>query len=127
MKIPDKYRDLFLSKNVAHLATINPDGSPQVTPVWIDLEDDTIRINTAKGRKKARNLSVGSKVAISIPDREDPYRYVAIQGEVIDITTDGALEHIIQLSHRYFGIDFKRVDGEIRIIISIKANHIYPE
>ena len=127
MEIPEKYKYLFTGKHFAHLATINSDGSPQVTPVWVDLNDNQgwVVINTAKGRKKDTNLLLGSKVAMSIQDIDDPYKYIAIQGTVIDKTENGALDHIIKLANRYFDRDFSRAEGEIRVIISIIPRFIY--
>ena len=79
--IPDKYLDLLQQKKAfANLATLMPDGSPQVTPVWFDYTDGVIRVNTAKGRVKARNLKVGSPVALAIMDPDEPYRYLQIRG-----------------------------------------------
>lgn len=127
MNIPDDYTYLFTGKHFAHIATINPDGSPQVTPVWIDLDEKSgwIIFNTAKGRKKAKNLSLGSKVALSIQDSDDPYKYIAVQGTIVEKTEGGALDHIIKLSHRYFGRDFKRAEGEVRLKISIKPRYVH--
>ncbi len=127
MEIPEKYIDLFTGRHIAHLATINPDGSPQVTPVWIDIEGNMIIVNTARGRRKEKNLFLGAKVALSIVDINDPYRYVSVQGTVIGVTEDGALEHIIKLSHRYFGRDFKRAENEIRVMITIEIRHFFPK
>jgi len=75
--IPVKYLDLLQQKKAfANLATLMPDGSPQVTPVWFDYTGGVIRVNTAKGRVKARNLKIGSPVALSIMDPDEPYRYL---------------------------------------------------
>ena len=82
--IPDNYLDLVSAnkKSFAHLATIMKDGSPQVTPVWLDYTDGMIRVNTARGRVKDRNLKVGAKVALSISDPDNPYRYLQVRGKV---------------------------------------------
>lgn len=127
MNIPEDYKYLFTGKHFAHIATINPDGSPQVTPVWIDLDEknELIIFNTAKGRKKDKNLSMGSKVALSIQDSDDPYIYIAIQGTVVDKTEEGALDHIKMLANRYFGRDFKRDAEEIRLKISIEPRYVF--
>jgi len=93
--IPDKYLDLLQRKKAfASLATLMPDGSPQVTPVWIDYADGVIRFNTAKGRVKARNLKVGSPVALAIMDPDEPYRYLQVRGRVRRVTEEGADAHI---------------------------------
>lgn len=104
--IPAKYMDLLTEKApLAHLATIQPDGSPQVTPVWFDYMGGVVRVNTAKGRIKARNLSVGSRVAMSIVDPDNSYRYIQIRGSVSKETTEGANAHIDSLAKRYLGKD----------------------
>lgn len=130
MNIPYNYEDLLFGKNFAHVATINPDGSPQVTPMWVDYnkEKNEILVNTATGRKKARNMKIGSKVAISVLDSSNPYRYIAIQGEVSEITTDGALEHINSLAFKYMGREkYPLPEGEIRILVRIKPKFVHPQ
>jgi PPOX class probable F420-dependent enzyme len=105
--IPEKYSDLLApsKKSFAHLATLMKDGSPQVTPVWLDYTDGMIRVNTARGRVKDRNLKVGSRVALSIQDPENPYRYVQIRGKVAKETEQGADSHIDSLAKKYMGVD----------------------
>ena len=105
--IPEKYSDLLApdKKAFAHLATLMKDGSPQVTPVWLDYTDGMIRVNTARGRVKDRNLTVGSRVALSIQDPENPYRYVQIRGKVAKETEQGADVHIDSLAKKYMGVD----------------------
>jgi PPOX class probable F420-dependent enzyme len=128
MEIPEKYEDLLTGKNFAHVATINPDGSPQVTPMWVDYdkERNEILVNTAKGRKKTRNMKLGSKVALSIPDSTNSYRYLSIQGEVSEATTERALEHIDSLAKRYFGKDkYPLPEDEIRVLIKIKPIYVH--
>jgi PPOX class probable F420-dependent enzyme len=121
--VPDNYLDLVTQKKAfAALATIMPDGSPQVTPVWIDYEGGMIRMNTAKGRVKARNLQAGARVALSILDPDNPYRYVQIRGRVASARGDGADAHIDTLAKKYLGKDtypFRR-PGETRIMYEIE-------
>ena len=124
--IAEKNLDLFYGKQVAHVATLNPDGTIQISPVWIDYDKsrDLILFNTARGRKKDRNLKVGSPVAISINDPANIYRYVAVQGEVVEITEDGALDHINQLSKRYRNQDkYDLPEGQIRMKVYVKPVH----
>jgi PPOX class probable F420-dependent enzyme len=105
-EIPAGYLDLLTQKkSLANLATIQPDGSPQVTPVWFDYVDGKVRVNTAKGRVKARNLSEGAKVAMAIVDPDNDYRYMQIRGTVSKATTDGAMQHIDGLAKKYIGQD----------------------
>jgi len=104
--IPAGYLDLLTEKKaIANIATLQPDGSPQVTPVWFDFTDGVIRVNTAKGRVKASNMSVGSKVALAIMDPDNAYRYIQIRGTVTKESTDGAVAHIDSLAKKYMGKD----------------------
>ena len=128
MKIPDKFLDLLTGKNFANVATINPDGSPQVTPMWLDYDEDTneILVNTAKGRKKERNMTLNKKIALSIMDSTNSYRYVGIQGEITNITTEGAEAHIHKLSKKYMGRDkYPLVEGEVRLLIRISPKYVH--
>ncbi len=101
--IPLEVRHLFSDgiRAFAFLATIMPDGSPQVTPVWFDMQDDLIRINTRKGRVKERNMRARPKVALAIMDPENPLRYVQIRGEVVEMVEEGAVEHLDRLIEKY--------------------------
>jgi len=94
IKLPEQARRLIEERNFAFVATIMPDGSPQVSPVWIDLEGDHILVNTARGRVKDRNTDRDPRVSIAIPDWQNPYVYVEIRGRVVEKTRDGAVEHI---------------------------------
>src|ERR1019366_9679583 len=99
--IPAAFQDLLTEKKaLAHLATIMPDGSPQVTPVWFDYTNGRIRVNTAKGRVKARNMADGSRVALSIVDPDNAYRYLQIRGKVAHLTDAGAIAHIDSLAKK---------------------------
>ena len=125
MSIAPSHLDLVDSKiTFAHVATVNAGGEPQVTPVWFDHANGVIRINTAQGRVKARNLSEGAPVALSILDPDNPYRYIQIRGHVTRVTTDGADAHIDALSRKYIGKDYPwRQPGETRITIEIAPEH----
>src|ERR1700687_720825 len=104
--IPDKYLDLLERKKAfANLATLMPDGSPQVTPVWFDYKDGIVRVNSAKGRVKSRNMTQGAAVALSIVDPDNPYRYIQIRGRVTHVTEEGAAAHIDELTKKYLGQD----------------------
>jgi len=106
-EIPIEYLDLLLEKRAfAHLATVMPDGSPQNTPVWFDYVDGKIRVNSALGRTKVRNMPLGAKVALSIMDPDDPDRYVQLRGTVTRVRQDDvAAAHIDQLAFKYMGLD----------------------
>ncbi len=99
------YADLFEKRAFAHVATIMPNGSPQVTPVWFDYDGQYIRINSAKGRQKDRNLRRDGRVALSIQDPDNPYRFVQIRGKVVEITEEGAADHIDLLAKKYTGAE----------------------
>ena len=128
MIIPEDYEYLLLNPNFAHLATINPDGSPQVTPIWIDYDKDRneVIVNTALGRKKSRNMRIGSCVALSIQDQGKPYRYLGIQGEVVELTEEGAREHIDKLTMKYLGkSEYPFYSGETRILVKINPKYVH--
>ena len=124
--IPDTYRDLFTKKAFAHLATVGADGRPQVTPVWCDLDGAHVRINTARGRVKDRNLGRNPNVAFSIQDPDNPYRYVKVRGRVIEMTEPGADAHIDGLAKKYLGKDKYpgRKPGEVRVIVKIQPDGV---
>jgi PPOX class probable F420-dependent enzyme len=125
--IPDGFKDLFSKVAFAHLATLMPDGSPQVTPVWCDFDGAFIRVNSAKGRVKDKNMRRSKKVALSLQDPENPYRYLAIQGQVVEITEDGADAHIDALAKKYLGKDRypNRAPGEVRVIYRIRPDKVH--
>jgi PPOX class probable F420-dependent enzyme len=101
--IPESHRDLFDKQAFAHLATLMPNGTPQVTPVWVMMDGDLIVVNSAKGRQKDRNIRARRRVALSIHDPENPYRYIAVRGPVVEITEEGARDVINRLSEKYTG------------------------
>jgi PPOX class probable F420-dependent enzyme len=120
------YRDLFEKKAFAHLATIGPDGTPQVTPVWCDFDGTHVRFNTARGRVKDRNLKANPRVALSIMDPDNPYRYVQVQGRVAEMTEQGADQHIDALAKKYIGQDRYpfRQPGEVRVTVKVAADRV---
>ncbi len=123
-RLPASVWPLLDGLNFAHVATLLPDGSPQVTPVWVDREGDlAVRINTAKGRVKHRNLVRDPRVAISVHDQDDPYSYVQVRGRA-ELVEEGAVAHIHALSHAYFGRDFPLAPGEERIIVRVEPERL---
>jgi len=124
--IPENYRDLFSKKAFAQLATLMSDGSPQVTPVWCDYDGSHIRINTAKGRVKDKNMRRNRKVALAILDPDNPYRHLAVRGEVAEITEQGADAHIDLLAKKYLGKDKYpfRQPGEVRVLYKIRPEKV---
>jgi PPOX class probable F420-dependent enzyme len=130
----NKYHDLLFDKlSFANVAIVRSNGRPHVSPVWFDLSEEDfqkniININTAKGRVKARNMEVGSQVAITILDPDNPYRYLGIDGEIIEtIEGEAAERHIDALAKKYLDKDVypNRKEGEERIKIRIKINNIH--
>ena len=101
--IPEDFLDLFEKRAVATLATLMPDGSPQLTPLWVMYEAPYVIINSAAGRVKDRNMRRDPRVALEVHDPENPYRYVSIQGRVVEITEEGARDVINALSEKYTG------------------------
>ena len=100
----EEAKKLIEGKNFANLATLMPDGSPQVTPVWVDREGEVILVNTAEGRVKTKNVARDPRVAISIFDQNNPYRKVVIRGKVIEVTKEGAEDHIDKMAMKYRGL-----------------------
>jgi len=123
--IPNKYRDLFDKKAFANLATLMPDGQPQVTPVWCDFDGQHVLINTARGRQKDRNLQRDPRVALSILDPDNPYRYLEIRGRVAERTEQEADQHIDRMAKKYMGVDKYpyRQPGEVRVLYKIQPEH----
>jgi PPOX class probable F420-dependent enzyme len=123
--IPDKYRDLFSKRAFANLATLMPDGRPQVTPIWCDLDGDHVVFNSARGRQKDRNVRRDPRVSLAIVDPDNPYRYLEIRGRVVEITEEGADAQIDKLAKKYLGVDKYPYGqpGEVRVIYKIKPEH----
>jgi PPOX class probable F420-dependent enzyme len=121
-----KARELIARPVLASLTTLGKDGSPQVTPLWIDRDGDDLLFNTAKGRVKERHMENDPRVAVSVVDPDDQYNVVAVRGTVIDITTDGADEHIDALAKKYLGVDSypMRREGEVRVKVRVRTDRI---
>jgi len=120
--IPEKYLDLFQKKAFAQLATLMPDGTPQVSPVWVDYDGKHILINSAKGRVKDINMRRDPRVGLDLQDPENPYRHLSLRGRVVDITEQGADAHIDKMAKKYLGQDKYpyRSSGEVRVIYKIE-------
>jgi PPOX class probable F420-dependent enzyme len=121
-------RELFESKNFAFLSSLMKDGSPHVTPTWVDIENGNILVNTAVGRIKHRNISRDPRVALSIIDQNNQYEMVTVRGKVTEqITGETAEKHIDKLSKKYIGVDKypRRSKGEQRVILKIKPEKIF--
>ena len=128
IKVPETMQDLLTDdkKAFVYLATLMPDGTPQVTPIWFNTDGDYILINSAAGRIKDKNMRARSSIALCIADSADPYRYLQIRGKVVDITTDGADDHIDALAFKYKGVSKYpyRKAGEQRVTYKILPTKI---
>ena len=119
--IPQSHLDLFKKKAFAHLATLMPDGKPQVTPVWVDYDGKYVIINTAQGRLKDKNMQRDARVALSITDPDNPYRYLEVRGSIAERTLRGADAHIDAMAKKYLDQDKYpfRAPGEVRVIYKV--------
>jgi PPOX class probable F420-dependent enzyme len=124
--IPEALQDLLQKKAFAHLATVMADGSPQVTPVWVDFDGTYVRVNSAKGRVKDKNMRRTPRVALAIQDPDNPYRYLTIRGRAEEVTEAGADAHIDALSKKYLGKDTypHRREGEVWVIYKIRPERV---
>jgi PPOX class probable F420-dependent enzyme len=124
--IPENYLDLLEKPAFGNLGTLMKDGSPQVTPVWVDYDGKHVRINSAKGRVKDKNMRRDPHVSIAIQDPANPYRYLEIRGKVVEITENGADDHINKLSQKYLGKPVYpfRQPGEVRVTYKIAAEKV---
>ena len=123
--IPQQYRDLFDKPITVGLATVLPSGQPQVTPVWCDLDGELVRVNTAEGRQKHKDMVANPLVTVLAVDPSNPFRYLEVRGTVERITEEGAVEHINKLSHEYTGHDYPPIpENETRVICYITPQRV---
>lgn len=124
--IPNDYRDLFAKRSFASLGTLRPDGSPQVTPVWVDVEGDSVLVNTAKGRHQDENIRKDSRVGIVITDPDDPYRYMEIRGRAVEVTGRDLIAHLNAMAKKYLGRDTypNTPPDQVRVLYRIEAERI---
>ena len=126
--LPEETKTLVDEPNLGFLATVNEDGSPQLSPVWIDREDGTLLVNTAVGRVKDRNMRRDRRVAVSVADRDDPYRKTDIRGSVFDVVEgEEAERHIDKLARKYLGEETYpwRGEGERRSLFRIRPERVH--
>jgi len=128
-KIDENSAKLIREKNFAFLATVDANGRPQVTPIWVDTDGDHVLLNTALGRVKQKNTNRDPRVAVAVLDMSNPYRYAAIRGRVVEqIPGQMAEDHIDKLAKKYLDKDkypFRQA-GEKRIILKIVPEHVTP-
>jgi PPOX class probable F420-dependent enzyme len=126
-KLPELAHKLITEgRNFAAVATLMPDGSPQVSIVWIDSDGEHVIFNTAEGRAKAKNLRRDPRVAVTVINSENPYEQVMIRGRVVEMTHNGADAHIDRLAKKYLGVDKYpyRGPGEQRVIVKIAPHYV---
>lgn len=125
-KIPENALDLFQKPALANFATIMPDGTPQVTPVWVDFDGTYVLINTADGRRKVLNVQQNPKVGLDIVDPENAWHWLSVRGHVVELTHENADAHIDKMSQKYTGQEkygFAQ-PGEVRVIIKIQPDRV---
>ena len=129
IQIPERLKDLLTdeAKAFAHLALTRKDGTPHVSPVWFAWDGENVIINTARNRVKDRILHRHPRVAMSIPDPTNPYRYLLMTGTVVDETEEGGYEMICALNQKYHGNpNYPKREGEVRVTYKVRAEHVTP-
>lgn len=123
--IPEKYIDLLESNALAHIATLGPDGEPQTTPVWFGWDGKHVRFSQTKGRQKYRNLQRDPRIALSIVDPANPYRYLEVRGKVVEIEEDPELDFINSMAQKYLGQPKYpwHQPTEQRVVIVVEPEH----
>lgn len=124
--IDDRSRELLDAKNFAHVATLASDGWPHQAVVWVEADGDEILLNSAEGRAWPNNLRRDPRITVVVANLENPYEYVTIKGKAVEITPDGADEHIDALAKKYLDADTYpfRQDGEVRLKIRIEPDKV---
>ena len=122
-KLTDTQADFLREGHIAAVATIRPDGTPQLTPTWVDSDGEHVLINTAEGRKKPEYMRQNPHTAVLVVDRNDPYRWLSVSGTA-ELTHEGAVEHIDVLAHRYTGGDYDLPSGQERVLVRVKPERV---
>ena len=126
MSLPDGLIALLRQPSPCFLATVMPDGSPQLTQTWVDTDGAHVIINTVQGSQKVRNIERDPRVAVVVSPRDNPSRYFQVRGRVLEITTEGAVDHIEALAQRYTGGPYPWYGGrdQVRVILVIEPDRI---
>jgi PPOX class probable F420-dependent enzyme len=126
VNLPEGLITLLRQPSTCFLATVMPDGSPQMTQTWVDTDGEHVVINTVQGFQKIKNIERDPRVAVSVSDPASPSRYYAIRGRVVNATTEGGAEHIEALAQRYLGAPYPWYGGrdQVRVILTISADKI---
>ena len=124
--LSEAQQKFLFDKNFAHFVTLMKDGTPQVTPVWIDYDGKHVLVNSEQKRVKTRNVERDPRVALSIADMQNPYSFIEIRGRVVDITTEGAADHIDKMAKKYMGQDKYPLNkpGDVRVIFKIEPEQV---
>ena len=127
MDLPEDLIALLRQPSPCFLATLMPDGSPQMTLTWVDTDGSHVIINTVQGSQKVQNIERDPRVAVAVSDPSNPSRYYAIRGRVVNVTTEGGAEHIEALAQRYLGGPYPWYGGrdQVRVMVSITADKIH--
>ena len=127
MQLTEKTKKLIDGRNFASIATVMPDGSPQVTPVWIDRDGDTIIINSTRSRQRTMNLKRDSRAAVCIYDQSNPYSNISLRGRAVSISEEGGEDHIDKMNMKYNGKPKYawHNPADPRVLIRIEANRIH--
>jgi PPOX class probable F420-dependent enzyme len=125
-RIEGRAEELLRGRNFAHVGTLRADGSMQVSPTWVDVQDGQVALNTAEGRAWPRNLERDPRITLEVQNFENPYEYLEIRGHVAERTHDGADEHIDLLAKKYLDVDNypMRQPGEQRVIIRVEPDYV---
>jgi PPOX class probable F420-dependent enzyme len=126
MALPEGLLDLLRKPSPCFVATIDPDGSPQLTQTWVDTDGEHVLVNTQEGFRKVENLRRDPRVSLNVADPDNPSRYYRIRGRVVDISTEGAVDHIDVLAKRYTGAPYAWYGGrdQVRLVVTIAAEHV---
>jgi len=122
--IPVEFLDLFKKRAFGHLATLMPDGSPQVSPLWVDYDGKYLILNSESGRQKDLNMRRDGRVAVEITDPDDSYRYMLIRGKVVEITEEGADDSINAMAVKYSGEKYQHFTDHPRVIYKVLPTHV---
>jgi PPOX class probable F420-dependent enzyme len=125
-QLPDELLRLLRAPSPCFVSTLMPDGSPQLTETWVDTDGHNVVINIVEGSQKARNLRRDPRIAVAVADPQSPAHYIAVRGQVFDITTDGAVDHIDELAQRYTGGPYAWYGGrqQVRLKVTIEPRSI---
>ena len=124
-EVPEAYHDLFETRSFAFVATLLPDGTPHVTPTWVDFDGEFVLVNTVRDNRKDRNVQADPSVALAIADPENPYRYLSVRGEVVERREEGARDHLDTLAARYTGeARYPGPDGDARVVHVIRPDAV---